>query len=225
MTNVSPILDIYGVLLGQVINKSIRLPIKFYPETGSHHSSKVETHALLDSGAGGVFIDRNYQQNLRIPTHRLERPIIVHNVDGTLNKKGFITEYVKLDLTINERTGPTIAHVTSLGKQNVILGYPWLQDWNPDVNWKMGSLKWRDTVGVTVKTPVEEPKSLKYRARELEGQEDAENSRGKPNTFCEPAIMALTFPNEEDERVEGTSPNKEGRDDLNETSLQKTSKC
>jgi hypothetical protein len=196
------------------------LPIKFYPETGSHHSSKVETHALLDSGAGGVFIDRDYQQNLGIPTHRLERPIIVHNVDGTLNKKGFITEYVKLNLNVNGRTGPMIAHVTGLGKQNVILGYPWLQDWNPDVNWKMGSLKWRDTVGGTVKTPVEEPKSLEYRARKLEGQEDAENSGGRPNIFREPAIMALTFPNEEDERVEGTSPNEEGGDDLNESPVE-----
>jgi hypothetical protein len=107
-----------------------------------------------------------------------------------------------------------------LGKQNVILGYPWLQDWNPDVNWKMGSLKWRDTAGGTDKTPVEEPKSLKYRARELEGQEDAENSGGRPNIFREPAIMALTFPNEEDERVEGTSPNEEGGDDLNESPVE-----
>ena len=49
----SPVLDIYGVLLAKVENKSVRLPIKFYPESGSHHLSKVETLALLDSGAGG----------------------------------------------------------------------------------------------------------------------------------------------------------------------------
>ena len=117
---------------------------------------------LLDSRAGGVFINQDYQQTHRIPTQKLERPIIVHNVDGTLNKKGFITEYVKLCLNINGQTETTITHVTGLGKQSLILGYPWLQDWNPDIDWKIGSLKWRDTAGGTNKTPVEELKSLKY---------------------------------------------------------------
>ena len=120
-------LDIYSILLGRVINKSIRLPIKFYPESGSHHSAKVETLALLDSGAGGVFIDREYQRRLKIPTIPLQRPILVHNVDGTANKKGVITDCVKIKLTVNGRTGTILAHVTGLGKQSFILGYPWLQ--------------------------------------------------------------------------------------------------
>ena len=72
LTNISPVLDIYGILLRKVINKSIRLPIKFYPETESHHSAKVKTLTLLDSGAGGVFINQDYQQTHRIPTQKLE---------------------------------------------------------------------------------------------------------------------------------------------------------
>jgi hypothetical protein len=90
-------LEIDGVLLGKVTNKSIRLPIKFYPESGSRHSSKVETLALLDSGAGGIFINRDYQEKLRIPTQQLEKPIIVYNVD----KKGLITDYANLHLDVN----------------------------------------------------------------------------------------------------------------------------
>jgi len=167
-TNIFLVLDIYSILLGKVINKSIRLPIKFYPKTGSHHSAKVETLMLLDSGAGGVFINWDYQQTHIISTQKLERPIIVHNIDGTLNKKGFVMEYVKLHLNVNSRTGTTIAHVTGLGKQGLILEYPWLQDWNPDVDWKLGSLKWRDIVGGTNKTLVEEPKSLLYSQSNIE---------------------------------------------------------
>jgi len=35
--------------------------------------------------------------------------------------------------------------VTALGVQNVILGLPWLEKYNPDVNWKEKSLEFRDS--------------------------------------------------------------------------------
>ena len=214
-TNVSPRLDIYGILHAEVENKSIRLPIKFYPESGSQHLSEVETAALLDSGAGGIFIDRDYQQELKLPTCSLKKPIKVHNVDGTRNKKGLITDYVKICLNVNNRSGSVIAHVTGLGKQKLILGYPWLRDWNPDVNWKMGSLRWRDTEDRSDNNPAGEPSKPKFRDREREGQETANgnSSRGRLKIFREPAIMALTCRQELVEREEGVSPNEMGVDD------------
>ena len=168
---------------------------------------------MLNSGAGGIFIDRNYQQELGLPTRSLKDPIIVHNVDGTRNKKGVITDYVRIRLNVNDRSRTVIAHVTGLGKQRFILGYPWLRDWNPDVNWELGSLRWRDTEGKSVNNPAEEPSKLKYRDREHEGQETAKNSsRGRLKTFREPAIMALTFQQELVESEKGVSPNETGVD-------------
>jgi len=216
-TYASPVLEVNAALIACVENKSIRIPIRFYPESGAQHSSKVETLALLDSGAGGIFIDREYQQRLRIPTEQLPIPIKVHNVDGTLNKKGYITEYVILRLEINGRIGSVMAHVTGLGKQTIILGYPWLQDWNPDVDWKLGSLRWRDMAGGTKKTPAGEQKQPKCRARKLEGQEDAdENSGGRPKICRDTAIMSSTVHEAVIAygHVMGTSPNEEGGDDL-----------
>ncbi|KAF9522307.1 hypothetical protein CPB83DRAFT_777263, partial [Crepidotus variabilis] len=35
-------------------------------------------------------------------------------------------------------------YVTGLGKQKVILGFPWLTDQNPDIDWRKGTLRWRD---------------------------------------------------------------------------------
>ena len=43
----------------------------------------IETKALLDTGAGGKFIDQNFVQNQKIKTKNLEHPIEVFNVDGT----------------------------------------------------------------------------------------------------------------------------------------------
>jgi hypothetical protein len=35
--------------------------------------------------------------------------------------------------------------VTGLGKQKVILGFPWLAQENPDINWTTGEFKWRES--------------------------------------------------------------------------------
>ena len=34
--------------------------------------------------------------------------------------------------------------VTGLGKERIIPGFPWLQEQNPDINWKTGEFSWRE---------------------------------------------------------------------------------
>ena len=34
-------------------------------------------------------------------------------------------------------------YVTGLGKQKIILGFPWLNKHNPIINWKKGEIKWQ----------------------------------------------------------------------------------
>jgi hypothetical protein len=94
----------------------------------------VETTTLLDTGAGGEFIDQNFVQNQKIGTKELKYPIEVFNVDGTPNKQGTITKYTWLDLTINRQTQTHNLFVTGLGKQEIILGYPWFKQTNLDIN-------------------------------------------------------------------------------------------
>ena len=65
-------------------------------------------------------------------------------MDGTENKRGTIKTYVKLDLEINGRKTNTELLVTGLGKERIILGFPWLYEHNPDINWKNGEFSWRE---------------------------------------------------------------------------------
>ncbi len=51
--------------------------------------------------------------------------------------------YIKADLKIGERIKQTHLYVTGLGKQKIILGFPWLQDENPTVDWKTGEIQWK----------------------------------------------------------------------------------
>ena len=64
-------------------------------------------------------------------------------MDGTKNKTGTITRYVDVNLQIGNRTTATRLLVTGLGRQKIILGFPWFEEQNPEINWETGTLKWR----------------------------------------------------------------------------------
>jgi hypothetical protein len=51
---------------------------------------------MIDSGAEGVFLNRKYVEKNRLKCVRLQRPIPVFNIDGTLNKDGSIKETVSV---------------------------------------------------------------------------------------------------------------------------------
>ena len=82
-------LCIQSVFAGQINRNLLSIPVKIEFE-----NKNVETLSLLDSGAGGEFIDQNYAKTLKLPLSDLEKPIPAVNVDGTLNKKGTIKQYV-----------------------------------------------------------------------------------------------------------------------------------
>ena len=98
----------------------------------------IETLALVDSGAGGIFIDRSFALSQGLTCSRLLSPIPVFNVDGTPNQQGFITHCVRRNLTIAGVTQRTRFLVTALGNENIILGLPWLRQTNAKVDWKRG---------------------------------------------------------------------------------------
>jgi hypothetical protein len=119
---------------------------------------------LLDSGASGMFIDSDYATDIHAWKKDLRKPITVYNVDGTPNKQGTITQYVDIYLTIHERKKKHRFFVTGLGNQQLILGYPWLKEENPLINWDKGTLEWRKWKHSALKKP--EPKQQDERTIE-----------------------------------------------------------
>jgi hypothetical protein len=62
-------------------------------------------------------------------------------VDNTLNEAGSIKEVVDLVLRFKDHSERVPFAVTNLGKQDIILGFPWLSEHNPEVDWKTGEVK------------------------------------------------------------------------------------
>ena len=91
--------------------------------------------ALLDSGATGMFIDADFVKRNGWSVRELSRSIPVFNVDGTLNEAGSIRSVADLVLSYDDHSERTAFAVTGLGKHDVILGFPWLQSHNPEVDW------------------------------------------------------------------------------------------
>ncbi|GLB39417.1 putative zinc ion binding [Lyophyllum shimeji] len=91
--------------------------------------------ALLDSGTSGLFLHIRFVREHGITTRTLSRPIPVKNVDGTANAAGAITEVVDLVLRYNGHSERVVFAVTDLGEQDMILGYTWLKEHNPEIDW------------------------------------------------------------------------------------------
>jgi hypothetical protein len=82
---VSPSLSIEHVQVAQIKNNTMTVDILISGESLGQKKI-VETTTLLDTGAGGKFINQNFVRNQKIETKELRYSIEVLNVDGTPNK-------------------------------------------------------------------------------------------------------------------------------------------
>ncbi|EPQ49711.1 hypothetical protein GLOTRDRAFT_51725, partial [Gloeophyllum trabeum ATCC 11539] len=87
-------------------------------------SAETTAEALIDSGAGGIFIDQKFVLMNKLKTVPIPRPIKVFNVDGTKNRQGLITKAAFLQTKIGDRIRSVRFLVTDLGKEDIILGLP-----------------------------------------------------------------------------------------------------
>jgi hypothetical protein len=104
---VSPYLDVYSVTIANISRNSISVPINI-------GSSKQ--------------IAKNFDINY------LDEPVKAYNVDGTENKWGTINAYINLEFSLGEQKFKERFYVTGLGKQKIILGFPWLHKYNPIID-------------------------------------------------------------------------------------------
>ena len=108
---------------------------------------KVDMHkgitvkVLLNSGTTGMFMDQKMVARHGFRLQKLERLIVVRNVNGTNNSVGAITHQVEVNMYYKSHVERIRMDVCDLGKTDVILGMLWLQAHNPKINWEIGEVK------------------------------------------------------------------------------------
>ena len=84
----------------------------------------VAVRALLDSGATGLFMDTTFAKEKGFKMEKLKRPLLVRNVDGTVNAGGAITHQVECNMFFKGHVKRARMDVCNLGKTELILGMP-----------------------------------------------------------------------------------------------------
>jgi len=108
---------------------------------------KIDTHkgvmikALLDSSTTGMFMDRQTVARHGFKLQKLERPLVVRNVDSMNNSGGAITHQVECNVFYKGHMERMRMDMCDLGKTEVILGMPWLAAHNLEINWETGEVK------------------------------------------------------------------------------------
>jgi hypothetical protein len=120
------------------ITKRNSIQIQF---TLQHFKGTSDKTALLDTGAMESFINHESVICLKLGTQKL--PIIrpIYNVDRTQNQHGNITHICHLLVTKGNKKETVPFYITDLGKDRFIFGYPWCQDFKPDIDWENSVLK------------------------------------------------------------------------------------
>ena len=108
---------------------------------------KLDTHegvtvkALLDNGATGIFMDKDFVEKQGFKIEKLDKPVEVKNVDGTSNEGGKIEYEIQCNMYFEGHVKRIRVDVCTSGRTKVILGMPWLAVHNLEIYWEKGKVK------------------------------------------------------------------------------------
>ena len=132
---------------------------------------EVAVKALLDSGVTDLFMNMTFAKKKGFKMEKLKKPLLVWNVDGTINVGGAITHQVECNMFFKGHIERARMDVCNLGKTELILGMLWLVAHNPEINWEKGEVK------MTCCPPIcgrRKQEGGEEKARKMEKDEDEE---------------------------------------------------
>jgi len=94
----------------------------------------IQTHALIDCEATGyTFIDEEFTMRHHLPLTPLRKERQLEVIDGRPIASGNITRLCRATMTIQEHREQLPMFVTKLGHYPVVLGIPWLRQYDPAI--------------------------------------------------------------------------------------------
>ena len=127
----------------------------------------VMVKALLDSRA---------TEKHRFKLDKLEKPLVVTNVDGSNNSGEKITHKIECNVYYRGHQERMKFDVCNLGRTDVILGMPWLAAHNPEIDWEKREVKmmrcppWCGKDNRSKEAGEKQEKTARREARTVEGE-------------------------------------------------------
>ena len=110
--------------------RSMRVPVSLCTSY-----SMANKKALIDLGATNNFIHPHFAERMGLGSRMLSQPWKIWNINGTPNKGGLLTHYINLDVQTKGVHKEMCFLITDLGGEDIILGYPWLATFEPQITW------------------------------------------------------------------------------------------
>jgi len=85
---------------------------------------RITVKALLDSRATGLFMDTTFAREKGFRMEQMKNPLLVKNVDGTVNVGGAITHQVECNMFFKGHVERVRMDICNLEKTEIILGMP-----------------------------------------------------------------------------------------------------
>ena len=105
----------------------------------------MDTILLIDSGTGLNLINKTLIKDQNLKKKKMKNLLALQNRDKSINKNKKITDYVKLDVIIDQQWIKLKLTIADLGQPQIILEILWLKKYNLIINWKKGMIKQRNT--------------------------------------------------------------------------------
>ena len=97
--------------------------------------------ALLNNSITEMFIDKKIVAKYRFKLQKLDRLVMVRNIDGTNNSGGAIIHQMKVNIYYKSHVKRIRINMYNLQRTDIMLDILWLQVYNPEINWKIKEIK------------------------------------------------------------------------------------
>jgi len=131
----------------------------------------VVVRALLDSGVTDLFMDTTFAREKGFKMEKLKKPLLVRNIDGTVNTGGAITHQVECNMFFKGHVERARMDICNLGKTEMILGMLWLVAHNPEIDWEKGEVEIMHCLPIYGK---KKQKEKKKKVKKVERDKDEE---------------------------------------------------
>jgi len=108
-----------------------------------HAQTKMGTHvlpALVDTGATQNFLTQDTAEKLGLIWKEDDTPRPVANVDGSECGTGIIYQYCDIPMKLDNLWKEERFYKAETGTDQVVLGIPWLANFQPTINWTEGTV-------------------------------------------------------------------------------------
>jgi len=99
---------------------------------------KLQTDALLDSGASACFLDEEFAKLHKFSLVKKPKPVHVEVIDGRPLSSGDVTHETKpLKVRLENHESSIVFNIIKTPSCPVILGLSWLDKYNPLIDWRL----------------------------------------------------------------------------------------